>query len=58
MLRRASEPFPTPVGTLDAIHLATALQVRDSQGLQVVVATHDHQLTRAARAVGLDVLGA
>jgi hypothetical protein len=25
VLRRASEPFPTPLGTLDAIHLSTAL---------------------------------
>jgi spermidine synthase len=25
VLRRAADPFPTPLGTLDAIHLATAV---------------------------------
>jgi hypothetical protein len=25
VLARASEPFPTPLGTLDALHLSTAL---------------------------------
>ena len=58
VLRRAAEPFPTPVGTLDAIHLSTALQVRDTHGVEVVLATHDLELARAARAVGLDVVGA
>lgn len=30
VLRRASEPFPTPLGTLDAIHLSTALLWREA----------------------------
>ena len=58
VLRRAADPFPAPVGTLDAIHLSTALQVRDSHGVEVVLATHDRELAHAARAVGLDVVGA
>jgi predicted nucleic acid-binding protein len=51
ILRRASEPFPTTLGTLDAIHLASALALRTTcPGLRV--ATHDEGLAMAARAVG------
>ncbi|MEO6236920.1 MAG: PIN domain-containing protein, partial [Vicinamibacterales bacterium] len=32
VLSRASEPMPTPLGTLDAVHLATALIWRDRMG--------------------------
>ncbi len=32
ILSRASEPLPTPLGTLDALHLATALVWRDRTG--------------------------
>jgi predicted nucleic acid-binding protein len=56
VLRRAAEPFPTLVRTLDAIHLATALLVQaDHEDL--VFATHDRQLALAARAVGFTVIG-
>ena len=58
VLRRAAEPFPTPLGTLDAIHLATALAWRDATGDALVVATHDRELATAASATGLTVVGA
>ena len=58
ILRRAADPFPTPLGTLDAIHLATALAWRDSRHAELVVATHDAQLGIAARACGFEVVGA
>ena len=58
ILRRAADPFPTPLGTLDAIHLATALAWRDVQHSALVVATHDAQLALAARACGFEVVGA
>ncbi len=58
VLQRAAEPFPLPMGTLDAIHLATSLLVRDQFGENVTVATHDAELAAAARACGLEVLGA
>lgn len=58
VLRRAGDPFPTPLGTLDALHLATAMLVRDTRGVDVIVATHDAQLAAAARSVGLDTVGA
>jgi predicted nucleic acid-binding protein len=57
VLRRASEPFPTPLGTLDAIHLATAIAWRDSHNEPVTMATHDKSLATASRAVGLEVAG-
>jgi predicted nucleic acid-binding protein len=56
VLERASEPFPTALGSLDAIHLASALLVRDSlDGL--VFATHDDELATAALAIGFQVHG-
>jgi predicted nucleic acid-binding protein len=58
VLRRASEAFPTPLGTLDAIHLSTALLWRDAAGTPLTMATHDRALATAARAVGFAVVGA
>lgn len=57
VLRRASESFPTPLGTLDAIHLATALSWRDARDTTLTMATHDRALATAARAMGLKVIG-
>jgi predicted nucleic acid-binding protein len=57
VLSRASEPMPVPLGTLDAIHLATALIWRERVGPLPAVATHDAMLATAARAFGFDVLG-
>lgn len=58
VLSRASEPMPLPIGTLDAIHLATALIWRDRVGPLPEIATHDTALGAAARAFGFDVRGA
>ncbi len=58
VLRRASEPFPTPLGTLDAIHLSTALLWREGSGTPLTMATHDRALATAARATGFAVAGA
>jgi predicted nucleic acid-binding protein len=57
VLRRAAQPFPSPLGTLDAIHLATALAWRDRSAEGLVMATHDAALALAARACGLRVVG-
>lgn len=56
VLERAAEPFPTSLGTLDAIHLASALAAR-TRFPELVLATHDEQLAVAAHAMGLAVLG-
>jgi len=57
VLRRAGQPLPTPLGTLDAIHLSTALLWREVRGEELVMATHDQILAIAARASGLHVIG-
>jgi predicted nucleic acid-binding protein len=57
VLSRASEPLPTPLRTLDAVHLATALVWRDRTGSALVMATHDSALGLAARTFGFEVRG-
>ncbi len=57
VLDRAARPFPTELGTLDAIHLATALMWRETRGEEIVMATHDRALGTAAQASGLQVVG-
>lgn len=57
VLERASQPMPTELGTLDAIHLATALLWREMTGTTIVMATHEAALGLAARAHGLAVVG-
>lgn len=56
VLDRAEQPFPTMLGSLGAIHLATALLVREQfSGLSFT--THDDLLARAATSVGFAVYG-
>ncbi|MEP6999657.1 MAG: PIN domain-containing protein [bacterium] len=57
IMRRASQPMPAPLGTLDAIHFATADLWREGRGKDPIVATHDNALALAARASGFRVLG-
>lgn len=57
VLDRAAQPMPTELGTLDAIHLATALLWRDMTGAHLTMATHDAALAIAAAAHGLPVVG-
>jgi predicted nucleic acid-binding protein len=57
VLTRAAHPLPTPLGTLDAIHLSTALLWRESHAPDLVMATHDTSLALAARACGMRVIG-
>jgi len=57
VLDRAAQPQPTELGTLDAIHLATALLWRETMGAQLVMATHDVALATAAQAHGFRVVG-
>jgi hypothetical protein len=48
VLARALEPFPIPVRTLDALHLAS-LDFLQRQGQQVTLATYDDRLLAAAK---------
>lgn len=56
ILLRAEEPFPTVVGTLDSLHLATALALRRRDPVDRFL-THDRQLGQAAQALGFTVEG-
>ncbi|HSL94782.1 MAG TPA: type II toxin-antitoxin system VapC family toxin [Thermoleophilia bacterium] len=58
IMERAAGGFATQLGTLDALHVATALLWRDGRTADLVFATHDRQQARAARALGFEVLGA
>ena len=48
VLARALEPFPSPVRTLDALHLASLEHLR-AQRLEVRLATYDERMVGAAR---------
>lgn len=52
VLRRASQPMPTVVKTLDAVHLASALLFREQRGEPLTFLSHDGQQVLAARAFG------
>jgi predicted nucleic acid-binding protein len=54
VLSRALEPFPAPVRTLDALHLASAVFLR-AQGQQVAVASYDDRLLTTARQLGFQI---
>jgi hypothetical protein len=54
VLARALEPFPMPVRTLDAFHLAS-LEFLRSHGQTVRLASYDERLLSAARRLGVEV---
>ncbi|MBI4468190.1 MAG: type II toxin-antitoxin system VapC family toxin [Acidobacteria bacterium] len=57
VLDRASEAFPTSLGTLDALHLASAILWKRTQQSELTMLTHDRSLGRAARSLGFAVFG-
>lgn len=54
VLARALEPFPVPVRTLDALHLAS-LEFLLRSGQRPQLATYDHRLRLAAETLGFPV---
>ena len=54
VLARALEPFPVPVRTLDALHLASIEFLR-ARGQKVELASYDDRLSAAARGVGIPI---
>ena len=52
VLSRALAPFPVPLRTLDALHVASIEHLR-GQSQTVALATCDRRMTRAARAMGI-----
>ncbi|MGH2361264.1 MAG: PIN domain-containing protein [bacterium] len=57
VLARAAQPTPIELGTLDAIHLASALLWKDLTHADLIMATHDTALALGAQAHGLHVVG-
>jgi predicted nucleic acid-binding protein len=57
ILNRASQSFLTPLGTLDALHLATALRLGESTAMELTFLTHDMELAIAARSLNFRVEG-
>lgn len=55
VLARATEPFPLPVRTLDALHLASMVFLR-TRGLAVCLATYDVRQAGVAQAMGFEVV--
>jgi hypothetical protein len=55
VLGRAMEPFPMPVRTLDALHLASIDFLR-GRGQRVELASYDDRLLSAARTMGIPLL--
>ena len=54
VLARALEPFPKPMRTLDALHLA-AMDFLQKQGQVVNLASYDDRLISAARALRFSI---
>ena len=57
ILNRAAQSFLTPLGTLEALHLATAVRLAESTGIELKFITHDAELATAARSMNLVVEG-
>ncbi len=52
VLTRALEPFPAPVRTVDALHLASIMFLK-AHGQTVELASYDRKLIAAAQALGI-----
>lgn len=55
VLERVRHPFPKPVRTLDAIHLASLEFLRE-RGVVCPLATYDERQVASARASGIELL--
>lgn len=55
ILERAAAEMPTPLGTLDAIHLATALSLK-RRFADLGLATHDEEMRAAGEQLGLRIV--
>ncbi len=55
VLARALEPWPTPMRTLDALHLASVEFLR-AHGQNVQLATYDEKMAAAARHLAIPLV--
>jgi|ERR1051326_1120349 predicted nucleic acid-binding protein len=58
IIHAASATMPTIVKTLDAIHLVSAISIRQRRSIELLFATHDTQQATAARALGFKCIEA
>ncbi|MBC8087288.1 MAG: hypothetical protein H7Z40_08465 [Phycisphaerae bacterium] len=54
VLARALDPFPAPVRTLDAIHLASVEFLR-TQRVTISLASYDQRMLDVAARMGIDI---
>jgi predicted nucleic acid-binding protein len=54
VLERALAPWPTPIRTLDALHIATLEYLRRG-GQAIELATYDHRMIATASALGIPI---
>ena len=57
VLASAAQSFPTVLGTLDAIHLSSAILLVESRKAPLCLLTHDARLGIGAQAVGIESRG-
>jgi hypothetical protein len=57
IVQTACQSFPIVLKSLDAIHLSTALVLREKETEPLIFLTHDEQLGRAAASMGFEVEG-
>lgn len=57
ILTRAEQSFRTALGTLDALHLSTALWLAEAGSVALTFLTHDSELALAARSANFQVEG-
>ncbi len=57
ILERAGQPLGMALGTLDAIHLFSAVLWKEKRAKKLQLLTHDTYLARGARLLGIDTLG-
>jgi hypothetical protein len=50
---RSAGPFPTTIGTLDALHLSTAILWSEQERSPLLLFTYDQQMKTCAHAMGL-----
>ena len=57
ILERAAGAFPAAIRTLDALHLATAIAIKNHHLKDLIFLTHDARLALAARGLEFEVIG-
>lgn len=54
--KKSAESFPTIIGTLDAIHVSTAMLWAEQEGEPLVLFTYDEQMKICAHSMGIHTI--